>query len=204
MKVAVGLGSNLGDRRATLELAVRKLHARPGLTVRRTSRWYRTPPMRGGTARGWFLNGAVLLDSALDLDSLLEFCIGLEGLAGRRRSRFWGDRPLDLDLLHAAGVVRDDPWLTLPHPGIARRPFVLEPLLEVWPDARDPRTGRAWADHHPAPGPRPVAVGVPARLPPPSRSVVAPRTAPGIVSEPSFRTGTTWARPRTDAPTSAA
>ena len=59
MKVAVGLGSNLGDRRATLELALRQLDSHVG--VLRASRWVRTPPMRGGTASGWFLNGVALL-----------------------------------------------------------------------------------------------------------------------------------------------
>jgi len=163
VKLAVGLGSNLGDRRSILEMVLRRLDARPGLSVVRTSRWYRTPPMRGGTAHGWFLNGVTLLECDLSLEALLAFCISLEEQAGRRPARFWGDRPLDLDLLLAEGVVHDDPALTLPHPGVANRPFVLVPLLEVWPDARDPRTGRPWAECPPAPGPRPVPVGVTAR-----------------------------------------
>jgi 2-amino-4-hydroxy-6-hydroxymethyldihydropteridine diphosphokinase len=163
MRVAVGLGSNIGDRRSTLEMVLRKLDVHPGLSVIRTSRWYRTPPMRGGTAHGWFLNGVTLLQCHSSLDSLLALCISLEARAGRRPARFWGDRPLDLDLLLAEGAVRDDPALTLPHPGIPHRPFVLVPLLEVWPDARDPRTGRLWVDSPPAPGPRPVAVGVTVR-----------------------------------------
>lgn len=160
MKVAIGLGSNLGPRRATLERVVHKLHAHPGVRVLRVSRWVRTPPMRGGTASGWFLNAVALVECALPLEDLLAFCIEIEEAAGRRRKRFWGDRPLDLDLVHAEGVVRDDPVLTLPHPGLTRRRFVLEPLLEVWPDAVDPRTGRPWAEHAPAPGPRPARVGV--------------------------------------------
>lgn len=175
MRVAVGLGSNLGDRRATLELVVRKLDAHPGLRVLRTSRWYRTPPMRGGTASGWFLNGVVLLDCEIPLVDLLDLCIALEERAGRRRSRFWGDRSLDLDVLHAEGVIRDDPRLTLPHPGISDRPFVLEPLHEVWPDARDPRSGALWAQSRPAPGPRPVPIGIPAR----SRALGRPPTLTG-------------------------
>lgn len=176
MRVALGLGSNLGDRRSTLELVVCRLAVHPGLRLLRASRWYRTPPMRGGTASGWFLNGVALVECGVPLEDLLDFCIGLEASAGRRRQRFWGDRPLDLDLLLAEGVVRDDPRLTLPHPGIAERPFVLQPLLEVWPAARDPRTGTPWADRRPAPGPRPVAVGIPAM----SRLDVTSPQRPGV------------------------
>jgi len=167
VRVAVGLGSNLGDRRSTLELVLCKLDAHPGLSVIRSSRWYRTPPMRGGTAHGWFLNGVTLLECTLPLETLLDVCIRMEAQAGRRPDRFWGDRPLDLDLLLAEGVVRDDPALTLPHPGVRTRPFVLVPLLEVWPDARDPRTGRRWSEVPFLPGPRPVAVGVTSRRPAP-------------------------------------
>ncbi len=163
MKVAVGLGSSLGDRRATLELTLRKLASRPGVTLLRASRWYRSPPMRGGTAQGWFLNGVALVECAIPLEDLMALCVALEVGAGRRRTRYWGDRVLDLDVLHADGVIRDDPRLTLPHPGIADRPFVLEPLCEIWPDATDPRTGVPYASRSPAPGPRAVPVGVPAR-----------------------------------------
>lgn len=165
MIVAVGLGSSLGDRRAILERTVQRLRARPGVRVERVSRWYRTPPMRGGTARGWFLNGVALLEVDLPVDVLLAWFRELEHDAGRRRTRFWSDRPLDLDILLADDLVREDPLLTVPHPGIARRPFVLVPLLEVWPDARDPRSGQRLSELGPAPGPRPVPVGVVARRP---------------------------------------
>ena len=165
MITAVGLGSSLGDRRAELERVVARMRARPGVRVLRVSRWYRTPPMRGGTARGWFLNGVVLLDVDLPLEELLAWLRSIEQRAGRRRARFWSDRPVDLDILLAGELVRDEPSLRVPPPGIAKRPFVLVPLLEVWPDARDPRTGARYGDLPPAPGPRPTAVGV-ARRPP--------------------------------------
>lgn len=163
MKVAVGLGSSLGDRHARLEVTTRRLAARPGLTLLRSSRWVRTPPMTGGTARGWFLNGVLLFECAAPLETLLRWCRELEERADRRRERYWGDRTLDLDLLLADGVVRDTPELVLPHPGIGRRRFVLEPLLEVWPDAIDPRSGTRLADWPPAPGPRPTLSGILAR-----------------------------------------
>lgn len=137
MRVAIGLGASLGPRRVTLERAVRQLGAGSGLRLRRVSRWYANPPMRGGTARGWFLNGVALYDVADDASphAILAHCRALEDAAGRRRARFWGDRPLDLDVLVIEGVTSSDPDLTLPHPGIARRAFVYWPLAEVWPEA---------------------------------------------------------------------
>lgn len=136
MHIAVGLGSSLGDRRATLERAVHALHVTPGLRVEAVSRWYVSPPMRGGTARGRFLNGVVRLRSSLDPWALLARCRALEEAAGRRRARFWGDRTLDLDLLVAEGFSSVDPELVLPHPGVGVRPFVDLPLAEVWPVPR--------------------------------------------------------------------
>lgn len=162
MRIAIGLGSNLGDRRANLELAIRQIAARPGIDLVRASRFVRTPPMRGGTASGWFLNGVALLETQIPLDDVLALCVELEARSDRRRSRYWGDRALDLDVLLAEGVVASAPRLTLPHPGLGDRPFFLGPLLEVWPDAVDPRTGEAWALRHPAPGPRPALAGIPA------------------------------------------
>ncbi len=155
---AIGLGSSLGDRRARLEATVRKLHAHPSIQVLRCSRWYRTPPMRGGTATGWFLNGVVLVRTGLSGPDLLALCRTLEHDAGRRRARFWGDRTLDLDLLLHGESVLDTPTLTLPHPAIADRPFVRTPLLEIWPDATDPRTATPFRDLPGPSGPRAVPV----------------------------------------------
>jgi 2-amino-4-hydroxy-6-hydroxymethyldihydropteridine diphosphokinase len=166
-KVAIGLGCSLGDRRMRLEVTLRQLAARPELTLLRASRWYKSPPLAGGTARNWFLNGVAVFRCAAPLPALLALCQDLERRAGRRRARHWGDRPLDLDVVHAQGVILCDPHLTLPHPAVARRPFVLLPLLEVWPDAADPTTDRPWAASPPPKGPRPWAVGVVAATCPP-------------------------------------
>lgn len=160
MRVAIGLGSSLGDRRGQLELAVRQLAAHPRLELLRVSRWYRTPPLRGGTARNPFLNGVALFESALDPDALLARCVSIEERAGRRRVSHWGDRTLDLDVLLLDGHVVDRPDLRVPHPRMADRPFVMVPLLEVWPDAVDPRTGRRWAESSRTATPRPVPTGV--------------------------------------------
>lgn len=169
MRVALGLGCSLGDRRRTLQRALHKLHAHPDIAVVACSRGYRTPPMRGGTARGWFLNAVAIVETSLSPEALLDVCRALEATAGRRRARWWGDRTLDLDVLLADDLVREGPSLILPHPGIADRPFVRAPLHEVWPDASDPRSGVRWADLPAARGPRAVPVcslwAVPGRLP---------------------------------------
>ena len=134
MKVAIGLGTSLAMQRrqqgpmaaraARLELTVRQLAATPGLALLRTSPWVSTPPLRGGTARGVFLNGVALFESELAPHAVLDRCIALEERAGRRRARKWGDRTLDLDVLLVEGVVSEDARLLLPHPAIGVRRFV--------------------------------------------------------------------------------
>ncbi|MFT6142310.1 MAG: 2-amino-4-hydroxy-6-hydroxymethyldihydropteridine diphosphokinase [Myxococcota bacterium] len=114
--------------------------------------------MRGGTARGFFLNAVAKIETELTAEVLLDICRTLEENAGRRRARFWGDRPLDLDILLVDGRVIETSTLRVPHPGIAQRPFVHRPLLEVWPDAVDARTGRLWTDAVKIDTPRAVAV----------------------------------------------
>ena len=175
MKVAIGLGTSLAMQRrqqgpmaaraARLELTVRQLAATPGLELLRISPWVSTPPLRGGTARGVFLNGVALFECELSPHALLARCIVLEEQAGRRRARKWGDRTLDLDVLVVEDVVSDDARLLLPHPAIGDRPFVLLPLLSVWPDAQDARTGTRWSSHPVPKGPKPVPQGQVARRP---------------------------------------
>ena len=97
--------------------------------------------------------------------AVLDRCIALEEHSGRRRARWWGDRTLDLDVLLVEGEVMDHARLVLPHPAIADRPFVLGPLLSVWPDALDPRDGTPWSARPSPRGPRPVHQGQVARRP---------------------------------------
>lgn len=161
MRVAIGLGSSLGDRRRALELALRRLD-RQDLRLVRASRLVVSPPLAGGTARNWFLNAVAVYDTELAPEVVLARCRALEELAGRRRARHWGDRTLDVDVLLYGELIRDDALLTLPHPAIARRPFVHGPLVEVWPDAVDPRSGRLFRDIACDALPRPWAIGLPA------------------------------------------
>lgn len=160
--VAIGFGSSLGDRRKTLELAVRRMGT-AGMRLVRASRWLASPPLAGGTARNPFLNGVALYETTLSPQEVLARCRALEAAFGRRRARHWGDRTLDVDVLQYGDVVSNDPNLILPHPAIAKRPFVLWPLVEVWPDAVDPVSGVRWSTVQSDARPRPWRVGVPRR-----------------------------------------
>lgn len=134
-RAAVGLGSNLGDRRAQLAGAVRGLAAAGPLVA--VSSLYETAPI-GGPAQGPFLNAVAVVGSGLTPRALLDLCLRLERAAGRRRRVRWGPRSLDLDLLLYDGAVVDEPGLQVPHPRLGGRRFVLEPLVEAWPEAALP------------------------------------------------------------------
>lgn len=129
----LGLGSNLGDRETTLREAVATL----GPSVRRVSSVYETEPV-GGPEQGPYLNLVVELDTALPPRSLLGLCQRLEAAAGRVRAERWGPRTLDVDILWIDGVESDAEDLTLPHPRIWDRAFVLAPLAELAPDVVPP------------------------------------------------------------------
>ncbi len=138
----IGLGANLGDRRATLQAAVQAL-GRVG-HVRAVSSLYETEPV--GPPQPSFFNAAVLLESVLTPSHLLEQLLGIERAHGRERRERWGPRTLDLDILHSPELVLSEPRLTLPHPELPRRAFALAPLLEVFPGAVDPRTNVPYVD----------------------------------------------------------
>lgn len=171
-RAAIGLGTSLGDRRRTLALVVRLLQATPGLELERMSSLYRTPPLRGGSARNLFLNAVALFRTDLAPREILDLCVAVERRLGRRRARYWGDRTIDLDLLLVDDLVCDEPDLVVPHPAIRRRPFVRVPLIEVWADARDPRTGLPYAHMEPPDRPRVARAGILPGTRPPRRSTV--------------------------------
>lgn len=134
-RAAVALGSNLGDRIRHLCRAVEGLKA--SATVVAVSSVYETAPV-GGPEQGPYLNAVVVIDTDLDAHGLLEALHVIEQEAGRERTVRWGPRTLDLDLILFGDQVIDDDTLTVPHPRLAERRFVLEPLTEVWPDAKLP------------------------------------------------------------------
>ncbi len=142
----VGLGGNLGDAAASLRDAFAALGRLPGTRVLRASRLYRTPAW-GITAQPDFVNAVAMIETALPPPALLENLLRIERDAGRDRradgSDRWGPRTLDLDLLLYGDAVIDTPGLTVPHPHLHERAFVLVPLLEIAPDARIPGRGAA-------------------------------------------------------------
>ena len=148
MQVVVALGGNVGDRAATLRAARDALATDASITVLDASPVYETEPLTlpGSEPQARYLNAALLVETSLDPEALLERCLDVERQLGRVRRERWGPRTLDLDLLWAdeAGheVRRDSASLTLPHPHLAERSFALAPLLDMRPDLA-PRYGEA-------------------------------------------------------------
>jgi 2-amino-4-hydroxy-6-hydroxymethyldihydropteridine diphosphokinase len=142
----VGLGSNLGDRKAALENAVASLAETPGVVVRKVSSLYDTEPVGGPPGQGRYLNAAAMLETSLDPFELLHVLQSIEADLGRVRLVRWGERTLDLDLLLFDDRIIESPVLSLPHPRFALRRFVLEPLAEVAPEAVDPVSHRTIAE----------------------------------------------------------
>jgi len=140
----VGLGGNLGDAAASVRDAFVALGRLPGTRLLRASRLYRTPAW-GVTAQPDFVNAVAMIETTLVPTALLQELLRIERDAGRDRladgSDRWGPRTLDLDLLLYGDAVIDVPGLSVPHPHMHERAFVLVPLLEIAPDARIP--GRA-------------------------------------------------------------
>jgi len=138
MKVVIALGSNLGDRKATLDGAVDAL--RQITTVTKVSRYIETDPV-GGPEQPDYLNAVLIGESDLEPTDLLLKMQAIELAAGRERLERWGARTLDLDLIAAGDLVMDTELLTLPHPRAHERRFVLDPWLEVDPQAILPGFG---------------------------------------------------------------
>ena len=141
IRAVVGVGANLGDRLATMRAAAAEL-ARAAV-VERTSRVYATAPI--GPAQPDFLNAAALVLHAGPPEQLLDILLAIELRLGRVRREKWGPRTIDLDFLWADDLVFESARLTLPHPQLRERAFALVPLLELVPDATDPRTGERYA-----------------------------------------------------------
>ena len=143
-RVAVALGSNLGDRRAHLDSAVASLRSLlRGLTV---STYHDTVPVGVAGPQPLYLNAAAVGDTLLPARALLDALLGIESARGRLRPHPNAPRTLDLDLILFGDAVMDEPGLTVPHPRFRERRFVLEPLAEIAPELRDPVTGKTVAE----------------------------------------------------------
>jgi 2-amino-4-hydroxy-6-hydroxymethyldihydropteridine diphosphokinase len=136
----IALGSNLGDRQFFLDQAVLRLRAAAGVAVRRVSRYYETAPVGGPAGSGAYLNAVVEADTTLLPERLLNLLLEIERSFGRVRSEPNAPRTLDLDLLLYGDLVRTAPDPVVPHPRLAERRFVLEPLAELAPDLVHPTT----------------------------------------------------------------
>lgn len=135
----IALGSNLGDREATLERAVVALDALPESSILAVSSWHGTVALTFDgldPEKPAYLNGVALLHTRLDPYTLLEALRQIESDNGRVRAERWGDRTLDLDLIAIDELEIDSAVLQLPHPRAHERDFVLAPWREVQPDAR--------------------------------------------------------------------
>ena len=144
----IGLGSSLGDRDRWLRMAVKMLDADPETEVVASSKAWANQPM--GVACGWFLNGAVRVRTTHSARGLLSLCQKIEACIGRRQSRRWGDRTVDLDVLLFGQVRRSGRGLQLPHPGMTNRPFVMVPTAEVAPEWIHPVLGKTIAELRPS------------------------------------------------------
>ena len=131
----LSLGSNVGDRAANLNTAIDRLRAFGEVVA--VSSFYETEPVEF-TAQPWFLNCAVTLNTDATPKQLLTVIVDIEQQLGRRRAQQKGPRTIDIDILLFGDQIVDDPGLTIPHPTLHERRFVLEPLVEIAPGARHP------------------------------------------------------------------
>ena len=132
MRAVIAIGANLEDPEAAVELAITLLEKSSDLVAR--SSLYSTKPM-GGPRQPDYVNAVCIIDSDLPAQDLLGLLNGIEKSMGRVRTERWGPRIIDLDLITYGNVVNDDSELTLPHPRAHERGFVLQPWLEIDPDA---------------------------------------------------------------------
>jgi 2-amino-4-hydroxy-6-hydroxymethyldihydropteridine diphosphokinase len=176
-RAAIALGSNLGDSLATLEGALRALAAATAIDLLACSCWYRSLAI--GPAQPDYLNGCCLIRTTLAAEALLEELLRIERAFGRVRGERWGPRTLDLDLLLFGDLQRQEPILTVPHPHMLERPFVLTPLAEIAADWREPRSGHTIGE-------------LAARLGPGGLLERRPRPA-GPPSMPALERGQPWA-----------
>jgi 2-amino-4-hydroxy-6-hydroxymethyldihydropteridine diphosphokinase len=137
----LGLGSNLGDREATLRAALADITALPDVQVVQYSKWYRSQPVGGPPDQGEFLNAAAVIETSTAPLLLLDELGKLESRLGRRPAERWSARTIDIDILLYGNEVAETAMLTLPHPRMSFRRFVLEPAAEIAPRMLHPTIG---------------------------------------------------------------
>ena len=138
----MGLGSNQGDKKANIKQAVTTLAALPDIKLLRVAPLYRTAPL-GYTDQDWFCNTVAEMETSMPPLDLLEQLLVLENKMGRVRQERWGPRTIDLDLLLYGNVTMNSQKLTLPHPRMHNRAFVMVPLADLAPRLILPGYGSA-------------------------------------------------------------
>jgi 2-amino-4-hydroxy-6-hydroxymethyldihydropteridine diphosphokinase len=152
-RVYLSLGSNVGDRAAHLKAAITRL-GKLG-RVAAVSSFYETEPVEVND-QSWFLNCVLALDTEEAPQTLLRSVLDIEREMGRQRTKAKGPRNIDIDILLFGEAIVNDKGLTIPHPAMEQRRFVLEPLSEIAPNARHPGSGKTAAELRDALGPGPV------------------------------------------------
>jgi 2-amino-4-hydroxy-6-hydroxymethyldihydropteridine diphosphokinase len=140
-KVVLGIGGNKGDRASYLAKAKEALSKEVSLIS--SSQVYESEPWGGVATNGNFLNQVLLIQTNLEPLALLQLTQKIEHALGRTREQHWGDRTIDIDILYFGDQVSSDPQLTLPHPYLSERRFVLQPLAEILPLMNHPVLGKS-------------------------------------------------------------
>lgn len=131
-KVYLSLGSNMGDRQGFLQAAVTKLSQNPANKLIKASAYYQTSPV-GGVVQDDFINQALVMETDLSATDLLDLIHEIEASLDRKRLVHWGPRTIDIDILFYGDTQLDTKALSLPHPEVFNRLFVLVPLAEIMP-----------------------------------------------------------------------
>lgn len=141
----IALGANLGDRAANISSAIERLGAVRGIRLLKLSSLLENPAVGGPPNSPPFLNGVAEIETSLPPRELLQKLLEIERDLGRQRHRKWDPRTIDLDLLLYGDQVVNEPELTIPHPRMHERRFVLAPLAEIAPDHVHPVRRRTFA-----------------------------------------------------------
>jgi 2-amino-4-hydroxy-6-hydroxymethyldihydropteridine diphosphokinase len=141
-RIYIGIGSNLGDRRANHLEAIDRIGKIPSTKVVRASSLYESEPL--GNVKPWFVNSAIEIETDLGAEALLKRLQAIEEEMGRKRvkGKRWGSRVIDLDILLSGNEVVDKRTLRVPHPEMHKRRFVLMPLAELAPHVVHPALGQ--------------------------------------------------------------
>src|SRR3990172_7500267 len=139
----IGIGSNLGDRKANALEAVERVSKLPGTRVIRASSFYESEPL--GDAKTWFVNSVIEIETEFAPEQLLKKLKAIEQAMGRKRvkGKRWGSRVIDLDILLCGQEVVETRSLKVPHPELHKRRFVLLPLAELAPQVVHPQLGQS-------------------------------------------------------------